>query len=168
MAGLLPSRSPSERPAEDVPHSPVAWKRERTVSAATVFGPYRRLFAVPGVAFVGAVVAGGPRWSWFLLAAAAGGSAPNTGSLVRARWSAVLDPSGRQTASAFEAVADEVVFVVGPVLVTLLATLVAPPVGFLTGVVLGVVGACGWRRCATPIRRRTRCGLTRRPGGGRC
>ncbi|MDK3255298.1 MFS transporter [Blastococcus capsensis] len=107
-------------------------------------GPVLRVamaaFLVTGVAFVAAVVAGGPRWSWFLLAAAVGGSSPNIGSLVRARWSAVLDPAGRQTAFAFEAVADEVVFVVGPVLVTLLATLVAPPVGFLTGVVLGAVG----------------------------
>ena len=65
---------------------------------------------------------------------------PNIGSLVRARWSAALDPAARQTAFAFEAVVDEVVFVVGPPLVTLLATLIAPPVGFLTGVVLGAVG----------------------------
>ncbi|CCG05621.1 MFS transporter [Blastococcus saxobsidens] len=107
-------------------------------------GPVLRVamaaFLITGVAFVAAVVAGGPGWSWFLLAAAVGGSSPNIGSLVRARWSAVLDPAGRQTAFAFEAVADEVVFVIGPVLVTLLATLVAPPVGFLTGVVLGAVG----------------------------
>ncbi|MGY2083377.1 MFS transporter [Blastococcus sp. SYSU DS0539] len=97
-------------------------------------------FLLAGVGFVATVVAGGPLWSWFLLAAAAGGSSPNIGSLVRARWSAVLDPAGRQTAFAFEAVADEVVFVVGPPLVTLLATLIAPSVGFLTGVVLGAVG----------------------------
>ena len=98
------------------------------------------VFALSGVAFVAAVVAGGPRWSWFVLAAVAGACGPNVGSLVRARWSAVLDPAGRQTAYAFEAVVDEVVFVVGPPLVTLLATLIAPPVGFLTGVGFGVAG----------------------------
>ncbi|TFV67825.1 UNVERIFIED_ORG: MFS transporter [Bacillus sp. AZ43] len=97
-------------------------------------------FLVTGAAFVAAVVGDAPRWSWFLLAAATGFSSPNIGSLVRARWSALLDPEGRQTAFAFEAVADEVVFVLGPPLVTLLATLIAPPVGFLTGIVLGVVG----------------------------
>ncbi|MGY1630779.1 MFS transporter [Geodermatophilus sp. SYSU D01186] len=97
-------------------------------------------FLLTGVAFVVSVVAGGPRWSWFLLAAVAGACGPNIGSLVRARWSAVLDPVSRQTAYAFEAVADEVVFVLGPPLVTLLATLIAPPVGFLTGVGFGVVG----------------------------
>ena len=97
-------------------------------------------FALTGVAFVASVVADGPRWSWFLLAALAGASSPNVGSLVRARWSAVLDPPSTQTAYAFEAVVDEVVFVVGPPLVTLLATLVAPPVGFLTGVAFGLAG----------------------------
>ena len=98
------------------------------------------LFLASGLAFVAAVVMDGPRWSWFLLAAAAGGSGPNIGSMVRARWSAALDPARRQTAFAFEAVVDEVVFVIGPPLVTLLATLIAPPVGFLTGVVTGAVG----------------------------
>jgi len=111
-------------------------------------------FAVTGIAFVASVVAGGPRWSWFLLAVAAGASGPNIGALVRARWSAVLDPATRQTAYAFEAVADEVVFVIGPPLVTVLATLIAPPVGFLTGVVFGVVGGlwlAGQRATEPPV-----------------
>ncbi len=107
-------------------------------------GPILRLamlgLLLAGVAFVVAVEAGGPRWSWFLLAALTGGTAPNVGSMVRARWSATLDAPGRQTAFAFEAVADEAVFVLGPPLVTLLATLIAPPVGFLTGIALGVTG----------------------------
>jgi MFS family permease len=98
-------------------------------------------YLLSGVAFATAVVAGAPRWSWFLLAALTGASGPNIGSLVRARWAEALDePSRRQTAFAFEAVVDEVVFVVGPPLVTLLATLIAPPVGFLTGIVLGAAG----------------------------
>jgi MFS family permease len=98
-------------------------------------------YLLSGVAFATAVVAGAPRWSWFLLAALTGASGPNIWSLVRARWAEALDdPSRRQTAFAFEAVVDEVVFVVGPPLVTLLATLVAPPVGFLTGIVLGAAG----------------------------
>lgn len=97
-------------------------------------------FATAGVAFATAVVAGAPEWTWFVLAALTGASGPNIGSLVRARWSAALEPAGRQTAYAFEAVADEVTFVIGPPLVTLLATLVAPPVGFLTGIVSGVLG----------------------------
>ena len=64
-----------------------------------------------------------------------------TGELVPASWAEALeDPARRQTAFALEAVVDEVVFVVGPPLVTLLATLIAPSVGFLTGIVLGSAG----------------------------
>jgi MFS family permease len=112
------------------------------------------LFGVTGVAFAVAVVAGAPTWSWYLLAAATGAAGPNIGSLIRARWSAALDPAGRQTAFAFEAVADEVTFVLGPPLATLLATLVAPPVGFLTGIFSGVVGGlwlAGQRDTEPPI-----------------
>ncbi|RFU20100.1 MFS transporter [Geodermatophilus marinus] len=98
-------------------------------------------YASSGVAFVAAVTAGAPVWSWFVLAALCGASGPNIGSLVRARWAAALeDAQRRQTAFALEAVVDEVVFVVGPPLVTLLATLVAPPAGFLTGITLGALG----------------------------
>jgi MFS family permease len=98
-------------------------------------------FALSGISFVAVVVGGAPQWSWFALSAATGLCSPNIGSLVRARWAAALpDPSQRRTAFAFESVVDEVVFVVGPPLVTLLATLIAPAVGFLTGVVIGTAG----------------------------
>ena len=67
-----------------------------------------------------------PRWSWFLLAGAdrrqrAEHRLDGAGPLGGTRWT----PTGRQTAFAFESVVDEVVFVVGPPLVTLLATLIA-------------------------------------------
>jgi MFS family permease len=97
-------------------------------------------YLVFGVAFVAAVVLGAPQWSWFVLAGLTGASGPNVGSVVRARWADALDADSRQTAFAFESVVDEVVFVVGPPLVTLLATLVNPPVGFLTGVLIGFCG----------------------------
>jgi predicted MFS family arabinose efflux permease len=97
-------------------------------------------YLLTGVGFVAAVVLGAPTWSWFVLAGLTGGFGPNVGALVRARWANVLDADGRQTAFAFESVVDEVVFVVGPPLVTFLATLINPPVGFLTGVVIGFTG----------------------------
>jgi len=94
-----------------------------------------------GLAFVVVVVADAPRWSWFVLAALTGASAANVGSLVRARWAYALgDPGRLQTAFAFESVVDEVVFVVGPPLATVLAATVAPAAGFLAGMVAGVVG----------------------------
>ncbi len=98
-------------------------------------------YLVTGLSFVGVVVLDAPRWSWFVLAALTGASLPNIGAMVRARWAAALaDAERRQTAFAFEAVVDEVVFVVGPPLVTVLGTLVAPAAGFTTGIVLGTVG----------------------------
>jgi MFS family permease len=94
-----------------------------------------------GVAFVAAVVLGAPQWTWFLLSGLTGACGPNIGAIVRARWADALDAERRQTAFAFESVVDEVVFVVGPPLVTFIATLINPPVGFLTGVMIGFVGA---------------------------
>ncbi len=98
------------------------------------------LYLLSGIAFVAAVVAGAPTWSWFVLSGLTGAFGPNVGSIVRARWAHALDSDGRQTAFAFESVVDEVVFVIGPPLVTLLATLINPSVGFLTGVGIGFCG----------------------------
>lgn len=98
-------------------------------------------YLLAGVAFVAAVVLDAPRWTWFALAGLTGACGPNIGAIVRARWADALEPGDRPTAFAFESVVDEVVFVVGPPLVTFLATLINPPAGFLTGVVIGFAGA---------------------------
>jgi predicted MFS family arabinose efflux permease len=92
------------------------------------------------VGFTVAVVTGAPQWTWFALSGLTGACGPSIGALIRARWAAVLDAERRQTAFALESVIDEVVFVVGPPLVTVLATLVSPPAGFLTGILIAVVG----------------------------
>lgn len=66
----------------------------------------------------------------------------SAGSCVRARWSQRLKDSPLlQTAFALEAVLDEVVFIVGPVLVTLLATAIHPALGVSVSAVVGLVGA---------------------------
>ena len=114
-------------------------------------GPVLRLTAlaylVLGLAFVGVVVADAPLWTWFVLAALSGAAGANIGSVVRSRWAHALpDQQQRQTAFAFESVVDEVVFVVGPPLVTFLAALVAPPAGFLFGLLVGVGGGLALSR----------------------
>lgn len=83
-----------------------------------------------------------PRAVTFAAAAVAGGSMPSVGTCVRARWSHRLtgQPERLHTAFSFEAVADEAVFMVGPITVTVLATLVHPAVGLGTALVVGVVG----------------------------
>jgi MFS family permease len=65
-----------------------------------------------------------------------------TGSSVRARWSHRLrDSPLLDTAFAIEAVIDELTFVVGPVLVTFLATSVEPAAGLVVCAVIGVLGS---------------------------
>ena len=75
-------------------------------------------------------------------AALGGASLPQIGSCVRARWSYVLSaPAEVQTAYALEAVVDEAVFMLGPILVTVLATSIDPVAGLATAIVAGVAGS---------------------------
>ncbi|HEY3561707.1 MAG TPA: MFS transporter [Kribbella sp.] len=88
-----------------------------------------------------AVRAGAATWVLYVLSFIAGGTRPQVGSFVRARWTHLLG-RGRalQTAFALEAVGDEVVFIVGPVLVTTLATEASPYVALTAAGVLGLAG----------------------------
>ena len=108
----------------------------RVLSTASV------VFGVTMVALITSVETGWPLWTAYVFAALAGGSLPQIGSCVRARWSYVLDsPRDVQTAYALEAVVDEAVFILGPILVTVLATTIDPVVGLATAVVAGVGGS---------------------------
>ncbi len=76
-----------------------------------------------------------------LFAAVSGAALPQIGSCVRARWSHIVsDKSMLQTAFALEAVVDEAVFMLGPTIVTVLATAVHPLAGLGTAVVAGLTG----------------------------
>lgn len=102
------------------------------------------LFAVAMVLLVVAVRADWPAGATYACAALAGGSLPQVGSCVRARWSYVLDdPRDLQTAFALESVADETVFILGPILVTVLATAIDPVLGLGVAVVACVIGSLG-------------------------
>nr|WP_265521758.1 MFS transporter [Oerskovia sp. JB1-3-2] len=82
-----------------------------------------------------------PEWTLYVFAAIAGGTAGSYGSMVRARWSYVLDdPRRLHTAYSLESAFDELVFVVGPVLATVLATSVTPSAGLIVPLVGAVVG----------------------------
>lgn len=99
------------------------------------------VFGLGLAAMMVAVEAGWPTPVPHLFAALSGAGLPQVGSCVRARWSYLVhDKRLLQTAFAFEAVVDETVFMVGPVMVTLLATLVDPAAGLLAAIVTGVGG----------------------------
>jgi MFS family permease len=98
-------------------------------------------FGVAVSLLVWSVQADWPIAATYALAAVAGALLPQVGSSVRARWSHVLDqPADVQTAYALEAVLDEAVFILGPILVTLLATAWHPVAGLAVAVVACVAG----------------------------
>jgi MFS family permease len=78
------------------------------------------------------------------------------GSAVRARWTLRLNGSPLlDTAFALEAMLDEVVFIIGPVLVTFLATALHPALGISVSAVIGLAGAvalAAQRSSQPPIR----------------
>ncbi|WP_440064349.1 MFS transporter [Streptosporangium sp. OZ121] len=101
---------------------------------------------------------GAPRWTLFATGVVVGATAPSLGSLVRARWSHLLAGSARlHTAFSFESVADEVIFVAGPALVTALATMINPYAGLIVALTCTVVGSIAFalqRGTEPPVRPR--------------
>lgn len=99
------------------------------------------VFAVAMTGFVVVVQSGGPEWASFVGVVIAGSAFPQVGSCVRARWSHVLDARvDIDTAYALESSVDEVVFMTGPILVTVLATTLHPVVGLGTAILAGTAG----------------------------
>lgn len=103
---------------------------------------------------VAAVLLGAPIWTFFLAAAVTGGAALPHGSLVRARWSALLGGGSRlNTAYSLESVLDEIVFIVGPLAVTVLATRATPSAGLIAATALTLIGsfALAGQRTTEPV-----------------
>jgi MFS family permease len=108
-----------------------------------------------------------PILTTYVFAALGGGTLPQVGSCVRARWSYVLDqPADVQTAYALEAVADEAVFILGPIVVTVLATTWHPVAGLTVAIVACLGGTwafCAQRPTEPPARPHSRSEGARRP-----
>jgi MFS family permease len=123
-----------------------------------VLRPQAAVFAVTTVAFMVLAELRAPLAAVITLGALAGATMPSMGSMVRARWSVLLAGTDRMhTAFSLESVADEFIFVVGPALVTLLATDVYPASGVATAMVLCVTGTllfAAQRRTQPPLRPR--------------
>ena len=87
-----------------------------------------------------------------LFAALAGASLPQFGSFVRVRWAYLVGGTGRlPTAFALESVLDEVVFVVGPVLVTLVATSISPVLALLGTLAFTIGGGLAYLACRSTV-----------------
>jgi predicted MFS family arabinose efflux permease len=104
--------------------------------------PTVAVHAVWLLAFIALASRDAATWTLFVTVGAAGLFAPSVGSMVRARWGFVLG-SGPQlhTAYSLESVLDECIFVVGPLLVTVMAIQVAEQAGLLTALGFLVIGS---------------------------
>jgi MFS family permease len=108
--------------------------------------------------------------AWTLFAAYAGtSSAPNTGGMARARWAHLFRdaPDRLHVANSFEQVADEICFMIGPVLAAFLGTALFPEAGTLITEALllaGVLLFAAQRRTEPPVRPRRPGGSVRMPG----
>jgi MFS family permease len=99
--------------------------------------PLGVVHAGSGIAFALMLKVGSPDWTLVLPAVVFGISYLPVGSLVRARWSNMLD--GRpelSTALSVESVLDEIIFVLGPLIATVLATQSDPVFVLYLGIAL--------------------------------
>ena len=111
-----------------------------------VLPPALGVSALAVVALVLLAGSSAPAWTLVVAASLMSAASSQHGSCVRARWSARLGALGRsgevQRAYAWEAVVDEVVFVLGPLLVVT-GALVDPAVGLALALLLCLAGT-GW------------------------
>jgi MFS family permease len=92
-------------------------------------------------ALVASTAMAAPTWTLFCTAAVAGCGNASAGSLVRARWAALYTGSPRlHTAYSLESVIDELIFISGPIAITLLTTEVNPVAGLLAALATAVTG----------------------------
>ncbi|MEV6245354.1 MFS transporter [Streptomyces sp. NPDC051742] len=112
-----------------------------------------------------------PLWALFATTALTA-TAPNTGGMSRARWAHLLkgDQDALHTANSFEQAADELCFMLGPVVAAVLCSALFPEAGTLTAAVLflgGVLVFAAQRSTEPPIAPRTTAGSPLRvPGMG--
>lgn len=108
---------------------------------ARVMRPALLLAIVSLVGLMGAVLMHAPEPALYLVAAAAGASIGSMGALVRSRWSnTVSTPRELHVAFSLESALDELLFVIGPVLATFLATSISPIAGLLVAIAASALG----------------------------
>jgi MFS family permease len=122
--------------------SPLAARLADRFGQGRVLPPLVLVYAASTVGLIGCAELRAPGWALIACSGLAGAATPQIGSMVRARWSAQLGGSPLlQAAFSLESVADEVIFVAGPVLVTLLATEVYPAAGLAVAAATCVAGS---------------------------
>ena len=118
--------------------------------------PQALIFLAATAVFIACAELRSPGWLLLATGAPAGAAMPSLGPMVRARWSALIGtaPGRLEQAFALESVNDDLISVIGPVLVTALATGLNPAAGIGAAAVLSVAGtlafAAQWRTEPVP------------------
>lgn len=86
-----------------------------------------------------------PVWVVFVASALSGATWGAPGALVRSRWSTVVQEPRQLTAAyALEAAVDEFVFVVGPIVATMVGTALHPATGLILSILFITIGSVGF------------------------
>ncbi len=114
---------------------------------ARVLRPQALVFVAATAGFAACAVHHAPVWALLLAGCLSRGTMPSLGSMVRSRWSVLLAGSALLDAAySLEGVADELIFIAGPVLVVALATGFHPVTGVLVTGALAAAGVAGLTR----------------------
>ena len=121
--------------------APVLARRVDRHGQLRVMGPAWVIATLSMCGLVAAVFMHAPEWLLFIPAALAGATWGAPGALVRSRWSTILHKPGQlTTAYALESAVDEFVYIVGPVLSTVLGTVLHPGTSLAISIVALAVG----------------------------
>ncbi|MCL2489589.1 MAG: MFS transporter [Propionibacteriaceae bacterium] len=127
----------------------LAWAAGNAVLSRLVDRHGQRAVMVPAVivtsagmaAFILAGVVHEPIWVLLIPCVISGATGGSASAMVRARWNHALDNSSQLNAAfALESTLDEVTYMIGPMVATLLATTIHPAAGLIAPIVLGVSG----------------------------
>jgi hypothetical protein len=137
---------------------------------ARVLRPQVIVFAAATAALAACAMGRAPVWALAVTGALSRATMPSLGPMVRSRWSRLLGGTALLDAAfSLEGIADELIFITGPVLVAALAVGSVPVAGVLVTAalsVIGVLGLTGQRRSEPPAApvTRTQTAALRSPG----
>ena len=127
----------------------LAWAVGNAILSRLVDRHGQRAVMVPAVIvtslsmaiFIVAGVVHAPIWVLFVPCIISGATGGSASALVRARWNHALNNDTQLNAAfAWESTLDEITYMIGPVVATLLATTIHPAAGLVAPVVLSIIG----------------------------
>jgi MFS family permease len=124
--------------------TPVAARLADRYGQARVLRPQVIVFAGATAALAACAAGRAPVWALAVTAGLSRATMPSLGPMVRSRWSELLAGTALLDAAfSLEGIADELIFISGPVLVVALAACLAPVAGVLVTAALSVAGVAG-------------------------